>query len=62
MTMTLRVMIGGVVRLEEATTYDLIHAACPMIEPMVTTLLKEGPVAVLVDDADGVTHILGVWR
>ena len=62
MTMTLRVMIGGVVRLEEATTYDLIHAACPMIEPMVQTFLQEGPVAVLVDDGDGVTHILGQWR
>lgn len=65
MTFTLKVMIGGTVRLAEPMTFERWRQVAPTLDPLIPTLNIPGPVAMVAvshDSEDNVIHILGRWR
>jgi hypothetical protein len=60
---TLRILIGGETQIEQPNlTIERLRTLLPIIESAVPALQMRGPVAVLVKNEFGITHILGSWR
>lgn len=60
---TLRILVGGETRIDQpGLTIERLQRLLPIIESAVPALQESGPVAVLVKNEFGITHILGSWR